>query len=36
MHKVRDGWFESFNKMNSVSEDKLIIDDSLDLKDWKW
>lgn len=36
MHKVRDGWFDSFKKMNSVSEDKLIIDDSLDLKDWEW
>ncbi len=36
MHKVRDGWFESFKKMKSISEDKLLIDDSLDLKEWEW
>jgi antitoxin MazE len=36
MHKVRDGWFDSFKKMKSISEDKLLIDDSLDLKDWEW
>ena len=36
VHKIREGWIDSFKKMNSVSEDKLIIDDSLDLKDWEW
>jgi antitoxin MazE len=36
VHKVRDGWFDSFKKMKSTSEDKLLIDDSLDLKDWEW
>ena len=36
IHKVREGWNESFKKMKSVSEDKLIIDDSLDLNDWEW
>ena len=36
MHKVRDGWFDSFKKMKLISEDKLLIDDSLDLKDWEW
>ena len=36
LHKVRDGWNDSFKKMKSTSEDKLIIDDSLDLKEWEW
>jgi antitoxin MazE len=36
LHKVRGGWNDSFKKMKSASEDKLIIDDSLDLNDWEW
>jgi len=36
VHKTREGWLDSFKKMNSNSDDKLIIDDSLDLKDWEW
>lgn len=36
MHKIRDGWFDSFKKMNTASDDRLIIDDSLDIKDWEW
>ena len=36
LHKVRDGWNDSFKKMKLASEDKLIIDDSLDLKEWEW
>jgi antitoxin MazE len=34
--KSREGWNESFQKMKSNEDDKLIIDDSLDLKDWEW
>ena len=36
LHKVRDGWNDSFKKMKSSGEDKLIIDDSLDLNGWEW
>jgi len=36
VHKVREGWSDSFKKMRTISEDTLIIDDSLDLNDWKW
>ncbi len=36
IHRVREGWSESFKKMRSESADKLVIDDSLDLKDWEW
>jgi len=36
LHKVRDGWNDSFKKMKSTGDDKLIIDDSLDLKEWEW
>ncbi len=36
IHKIRDGWGESFKKMNSVEEDKLVINDSLDLNEWEW
>ena len=36
IHRIREGWLDSFKKMNSNSEDKLIIDDSLDLKEWEW
>jgi len=36
VHKIREGWLDSFKKMNSNADDKLIIDDSLDLKDWEW
>jgi len=36
VHKIREGWLDSFKKMNSNFDDKLIIDDSLDLKDWEW
>ena len=36
IHKIREGWSESFKKMKITSDDKLIIDDSLDLNDWEW
>jgi len=36
VHKIREGWFDSFKKMSSIAEDKLLIDDSLDLKEWEW
>ena len=36
IHKIREGWSESFKKMNNSSDDKLIIEDSLDLNDWEW
>jgi antitoxin MazE len=36
VHKVREGWSNSFKKMRTVSEDTLIINDSLDLNDWEW
>jgi antitoxin MazE len=36
LHKAREGWSDSFKKMKTASDDKLIIDDSLDLNDWKW
>lgn len=36
VHKIRDRWSDSFKKMKLSSDDKLIIDDSIDLKDWKW
>lgn len=36
VHRVREGWNDSFKKMKSVSDDKLVIDDSLDLNDWDW
>jgi len=36
VHKVREGWNDAFKKMRTVSEDMLIIDDSLDLNDWEW
>lgn len=36
VHKVREGWNESFKEMRNSSDDKLIIADSLDLKDWEW
>jgi antitoxin MazE len=36
VHKIREGWNESFKKMNESSDDKLIIEDSLDLNDWEW
>jgi antitoxin MazE len=36
--KPRKGWLEAFKQMNSRGEDKLLMDDSLDLemKDWQW
>ena len=36
VHKTREGWSDAFKKMKLASEDVLIIDDSLDLKDWEW
>jgi antitoxin MazE len=36
VHKIREGWSESFKKMKSSSDDKLMIEDSLDLDDWEW
>ena len=36
IHKIRDKWFDSYKKMKLLGEDKLIIDDSLDLNDWEW
>ena len=36
IHKIREGWLDSFKKMNLNSDDKLIINDSLDLNDWEW
>jgi antitoxin component of MazEF toxin-antitoxin module len=36
VHKVRDGWSESFKKMKKKGDDELIIDDSLDLEDCDW
>ena len=34
----RNGWEESFKKMNKNKDDELIIDDSLDIDsgDWTW
>ncbi|PKL39239.1 MAG: AbrB/MazE/SpoVT family DNA-binding domain-containing protein [Spirochaetae bacterium HGW-Spirochaetae-1] len=36
--EIRQGWSEAFKKMNSNSDDSLIIDDSIDLNDndWEW
>ncbi len=34
--KVREGWDDAFKKMKTLSEDELIIDDSLGLDDWEW
>lgn len=34
--KIRDGWDSSFQKMRKNNEDTLLIDDSVDLKDWEW
>jgi len=36
VRKPREGWDKSFKQMNVSDEDKLIIDDSLDLEDWDW
>jgi antitoxin MazE len=36
LHKAREGWSDSFKKMKTASDDKLIIDDSLDLNEWEW
>jgi antitoxin MazE len=36
VHKVRDGWSDSFKKMKDQGDNELIIDDSLDLRDWDW
>jgi len=33
----REGWAEAFKKMNAAGDDKLLIDDSLDIpEDWEW
>lgn len=34
--KSRDGWNESFQKMKSKGDDKIIIDDLIDINDWEW
>ena len=36
--KPREGWDEKFKAMHAAGEDKLLIDDSLDLflDDWVW
>ena len=34
--KSRERWDMEFKKMREYKEDKLVIDDSLDLKDWEW
>ncbi len=36
INKTREGWEESFKKMRTANDDKLVIDDSLDLNDWEW
>ncbi len=36
IHKIREGWSDSFKKMKSADEDKLLISDSLDLNEWEW
>ena len=36
IHKIREGWGDSFRKMKSLNEDNLIIGDSIDLNDWEW
>lgn len=37
-NKPREKWAEKFGEMNRAGEDRLLIDDSLDLnlKDWEW
>jgi len=37
-NKPREKWAEKFGKMKEAGEDKLLIDDGLDLseKDWEW
>jgi mRNA interferase MazF len=36
--KQREGWSEAFKSMKRRGEDKLVVDDSVDLemKDWEW
>ena len=34
--KTREGWGDSFKLMCKKNDDKLIIDDSIDLDDWEW
>lgn len=36
--KARQGWDEAFQDMHKNGEDRLLIDDALDLevKDWQW
>ena len=36
--KPRENWDEHFQKMNNNNDDKLIIDDNIDLKmdNWEW
>ena len=36
VHKIRDGWSDSFKKMHKTGNDDLIINDSLDLDEWDW
>ena len=37
-NRPRENWAEKFGKMNEAGEDKLLIDDGLDLseKGWEW
>ncbi len=36
--KPREGWDEAYKKIHALGDDKLLIDDGLDLdfKDWEW
>jgi antitoxin MazE len=36
--KIRDGWSEKFKSMTENGDDKLAIDDSIDIdmKNWEW
>ena len=38
IRKPRENWELAFKKMNEANEDKLLIDDSIDLKSdqWEW
>ncbi len=36
IRKTREGWENAFMTMSKHEEDKLIIDDGIDLNDWEW
>lgn len=36
VREPREGWENSFKQMNDNNEDRLIINDSIDLEDWEW